>query len=69
MKEGESTTEVEGWNAIVAQIESLIEAVTAQVRSKTFQSTDSRVNLMKLDKKLSGALELAKKAAEVLRYG
>ena len=62
-------TEVEGWNAIVAQIESLIEAVTAQVRAKTFQSTDSRVNLMKLDKKLSGALELAKKAAEVLRDG
>ena len=62
-------TEVEGWNAIAAQIESLIVAVTAQVRAKTFQSTDSRGNLMKLDKKLSGALELAKKTADALRDG
>lgn len=62
-------TEIEGWKAIASQIEGLIEAVANQVRAQTFKSTDSRVNLMKLDKKLSGVLELAKKAADALRDG
>ena len=60
-------TEVEGWEAIASQIERLIGGIATQV--STFKSTESRINLMKLDRKLTGALEIANKAAAALNEG
>lgn len=62
-------TEIEGWNAIASQIEGVIDAVVQQIRAKTYKTTTSRLNLMKLDKKLTGALEFAKKAADEASKG